>query len=87
MHRMSRAHLAANVDRINLEVKNLPLGSQQLGGMRLINRHGFAEHFQQLENGGRLTLQFGRDPVESHPFRTLDDEEESHDEFRFILSK
>lgn len=82
-----RARLATNVDRVNLEVKKLPLGSQQLGGLRLINRHSFSEHFQQLENGARLTLQFGRDPVELHPFRTMDDEEESQDEFRFILSK
>ncbi|KAH7693246.1 hypothetical protein AAVH_39721 [Aphelenchoides avenae] len=84
---ISRARLATNVDRVNLEVKKLPLGSQQLGGLRLINRHSFSEHFQQLENGARLTLQFGRDPVELHPFRTMDDEEESQDEFRFILSK
>lgn len=92
MH-FQRAHVATNVGRIDLQVDNLPLGSQQVGGVPLTNHRGFAELVEQLENGTRLRLQFRgmirrapREPVPL-PFRMQDDVEQSDDKFYFTLSK
>ncbi|KAH7720026.1 hypothetical protein AAVH_12447 [Aphelenchoides avenae] len=84
---ISRALLATNVDRVDLEVKRLPLGSQQLGGIHLTQNGGIAEHFERLENGARLRLQFGREAVPPRRASMMDEEDESEDKFRFTLRK
>ncbi|KAH7699003.1 hypothetical protein AAVH_33898 [Aphelenchoides avenae] len=67
--------------------QQLPLGSQQLGGLRLTVHRGIAEYSEQLENGARLTVQFGRGPVPPHHARMMREEEEPEDKFRFTLWK
>ncbi|KAH7706822.1 hypothetical protein AAVH_25948 [Aphelenchoides avenae] len=61
--RLTQAHLTVSVDRIDLEVKHPPLGSQQLDSLQLTENRGISEHSEQLENGARVTLKFGRKPM------------------------
>lgn len=68
-------------------MKRLPLGSQQLGGIHLTQNGGIAEHFERLENGARLRLQFGREAVPPRRASMMDEEDESEDKFRFTLRK
>lgn len=80
-----QAHLATGVDQLDLEVKNLPLEGQQIDVMHMIEHQGVVEHSEQLENGGRLTLKFGEEPVPSRRARMMREEEKSEDKFRFTL--
>ncbi|KAH7702161.1 hypothetical protein AAVH_30692 [Aphelenchoides avenae] len=76
-----RARLPTNVHHINLEIRNLPLWGQQLDGIRLTVNQGIVEHYEQLENGARIHLEFGWSP----PLRTPEQKLESTDAFRFGL--
>ncbi|KAH7720029.1 hypothetical protein AAVH_12450 [Aphelenchoides avenae] len=72
---VSRAHLATNVGRIDLQVNNLPLGSQQIeNGSRL-----------RLQFRGMIR-RVPREPMPP-PCRMQDVKEESNDKFFFTLSK
>ncbi|KAH7693649.1 hypothetical protein AAVH_39313, partial [Aphelenchoides avenae] len=84
---ISRAQLATSVDRVDLEVKHLPLGSQQLGNLQLTENGGLTEHFERLENGARLRLQLRREPVPPRRASMMDEEDESDHKFRFTLRK
>lgn len=60
---------------------------QKLGGIRLTKNPGIAEYNEQLENGVRIALEFGRKPALPHQDGLMDEREGTKDMFRFILQK
>ncbi|KAH7718507.1 hypothetical protein AAVH_14026 [Aphelenchoides avenae] len=86
---VSRAQQAIGVERINLEVKDLPLGSQHLGGLRFVETEGSAAYHEELENGANLYLHFGPRPASPLPeiARWMDAEEELGERFSFTYQQ
>lgn len=58
--------MATRSGKIDLEVRDLTLQSQQLDGLRLVENRGVAKNIVLFENGVRLTFEFRWDGFNAH---------------------